>query len=176
MVDQRWANLYHPLVQRWTQWLYWPHVVVAGRCNVGLSLAGVQCWPTIEIRGWSNVILSGRLPTLDRRMCKGWANVGSPFYFCHRWSNIASTGQNDVGPTTVYNFGSSSLCYLALFLLFWNRNRGVLVYIHSLDTLTFWIMVKCRLLTNQRRSFFFCQVQSYCDLPDGDIPWLWSRR
>ncbi len=46
----------------------WHHVVLAGGCTNGIG-------------GWSKVMLSGLLPTLDAQMCKGWANVGLPFIF-----------------------------------------------------------------------------------------------
>ncbi len=79
LVYQRWVNLCHPLAPCWNTWLAARRF---GRWTQRwLELTLAQRWPTIGISGWPNVILSGRLPTLDPRMYKGWANVGPPFTF-----------------------------------------------------------------------------------------------
>ncbi len=45
MVDQRWTNLYHPLAQRWNQWLG-PRNFIGGRSVVS-PLAGVDVGATL---------------------------------------------------------------------------------------------------------------------------------
>jgi len=97
-MDPRWPTS----VIRWNQWL--------ARRHFGSPLAGVDVGPTLT-HHWNqwfaqrHVIwsVSNVGPTDVQRLGQRWTTI----YFCHRWANVASTGQNDVGPTIVAasNFG-----------------------------------------------------------------------